>query len=241
MRRAVEKFLGPAGTANESTRITWIQRALEEVPAGHRVLDAGAGERQFRRFCGHLEYVSQDFAQYDPALVPGGLHPTSWNIEDLDIVSDITAIPEPDGSFDAVLCTEVLEHVPYPARALTELARLLRPGGLLICTAPFCSLTHFAPYHFHTGFSRYFYEYVLDELGLDLVELTANGNYFEYLAQELRRLPKVSATYSNAPRPLGLRVAAALVVRALSRLSSGDRGSDELLAYGFHVRARRRI
>jgi len=67
----------------------------------------------------------------------------------VDVISDITSIPLPDASFDACLCTEVLEHLPHPIEALRELARLLRPGGRLILTAPFCSLTHFSPHGLH--------------------------------------------------------------------------------------------
>lgn len=50
---------------------------------------------------------------------------------------DITALSFPDARFDAVLSFEVLEHVPDYPRALAEFARVLRPGGLLLLSAPF--------------------------------------------------------------------------------------------------------
>ncbi len=133
------------GRSNESSRVAWIERTLAKLPAGARILDAGAGERPFRRFCSHLNYVSQDFAGYDGQGDGAGLQTSTWNQEGLDFVCDITAVPQPDASFDAVLCTEVLEHVPDPVAALRELSRLVRVGGHLVLTAPFCSLTHFAP------------------------------------------------------------------------------------------------
>ena len=147
------------GTQNEATRVAWIEQTLQKIPAGARLLDAGAGERQFERFCAHLRYVAQDFAQYDGQGDGTGLQTGSWDQSKLDIVSDIARIPEPDASFDAIMCTEVFEHIPHPAQAMAEFARLLRPGGWLLITAPFCSLTHFAPYHFYTGFSKYFYDH----------------------------------------------------------------------------------
>ena len=50
------------------------------------------------------------------------------------VQGDITAAPFPDGSFDLVVCTEVLEHLPDPAAALRELARVC--GGHLLLTVP---------------------------------------------------------------------------------------------------------
>ena len=117
------------GTRNQATREAWLERTLASIPAGSRILDAGAGELQYKRFCSHLQYVSQDFGQYDGQGDGIGLQKGSWDQSRLDIISDITAIPEPDASFDAIMCIEVLEHLPAPVDALRELIRLLKPGG----------------------------------------------------------------------------------------------------------------
>lgn len=228
------------GTGNESQRVAWIEQVLGELPSGLRILDAGAGERQFQRLCTHLKYVSQDFAQYDGGGDGRGLHPGKFDCRGLDIVSDIAEIPEPDRSFDAVMCTEVFEHLPEPLAALKEFARLVRPGGHLIITAPFCSLTHYSPYHFYTGFSRYFYEKHLPAYGFDIVELRANGNYFEYMGQELRRLPSIAWRYSQDAPSRAERWALRWVLKALERFSRADKGSSELLHFGCHVHAVRR-
>jgi ubiquinone/menaquinone biosynthesis C-methylase UbiE len=230
-----------AGRDNESTRERWIREALAALPNAWRVLDAGAGEQRHKAYCGHLNYVSQDFAKYDGTGDQRGLHSGSWNQTGLDLVSDITAIPASDGSFDAVLCTEVLEHLPHPIKALQELGRVLRPGGHLILTAPFLSMTHLAPYHYCTGFSSYFYRTALPELGFDVIEVTHNGNFFEFVAQELRRVQSISARYSvpQTPRPHET-IATAIVLRMLGRLSKADVGSSEFCSFGLHVRAIKR-
>ena len=46
------------------------------------------------------------------------------------------ALPFADGTFDFVVCSEVLEHLPQDSRAMAELTRVLRPGGLMAVTVP---------------------------------------------------------------------------------------------------------
>ena len=150
---------------NLLNRQRWVKKTLLNVPEGSRILDAGAGEQQYKQYCSHLNYVSQDFNEYDGHGDSVGLQTGVWDVSEIDIVSDILEIPEKDGSFDTIICTEVFEHIPDPTGALVEFNRLLRPGGVLILTAPFASLTHFAPYHFATGFSKYWYEHHFPKAG----------------------------------------------------------------------------
>jgi SAM-dependent methyltransferase len=240
LRRAVRRLVPAVGRANEATREQWLKENLERIPGGSRILDAGAGTQRYRRFCEHLRYVSQDVAQYDGKGDEAGLQTGTFDFGKLDIVCDITDVPEPDGSFDAIMCIEVLEHLPDPGAAVREFARLLRPGGHLIVTSPFCSVTHFAPYHYCSGFSRYWYQTHLTGSGFDSLEISPNGNFFEFVAQEVYRLPSVARRYARrGPGPvtyLGMY----LLLRALRRFSSIDSGSSELLCFGYNVAARRR-
>lgn len=176
---------------NEINRQSWLKKTLSKLPAGSRLLDAGAGELQNRQHCGHLKYVSQDFCQYEGqerGAHVEGLHSKSWDTSRIDLVSDIAAIPAPDSSFDAILCSEVLEHVPEPTHALDEFARLLKPGGVVILTAPFSSNVHMAPYHYCSGFSKYWYEHHLVLRGFEIKELAANGDWYALLEQEVTRM-----------------------------------------------------
>jgi len=225
------------GNSNEATRVDWIEKTLKKIPAGAKILDAGAGECQFKKFCGHLNYVSQDFAQYD-GTGNEGLQTGTWDNTKLDIVSDITAIPVPDASFDAVMCTEVLEHVPDPVAALKELNRVLKPGGYLLITAPFASLTHFAPYHFASGLSKYFYQHHLGEMGYGFLDIQQNGNYFEFVAQEVRRVKRVAQQYSKGYNFFD-KIFTHLQLLTLQKLSRCNNNSEELLCYGVHVFARK--
>jgi SAM-dependent methyltransferase len=226
-------------TRNESNRQEWVARSLMNLPQGWRILDAGAGQQPYRRFCEHLSYVCQDFGKYDPEEHPDGLQMREWSYGRLDHECDVACIPEADGSFDAILCTEVFEHLPNPLAALQEFARLVRPGGQLILTAPFCSLTHFAPHHYATGFNRFYYEMHLPAAGFFIEEITPNGNYFDVVGQEVRRVKSVAVRYVGGKPNFIEKAATKVLLAMLRRLSRDGSASSELGCFGLHVRARR--
>jgi SAM-dependent methyltransferase len=66
------------------------------------------------------------------AYTAADLHPSRRDI----VRADITATPFADGAFDVVLCNHVLEHVPDDRAAISELFRILTPGGRVICQHP---------------------------------------------------------------------------------------------------------
>ena len=117
----------------------------------------------------------------------------------------------------------------------------MKPDGTLILTAPFASLAHFSPHHYFSGFNRYFYETHLPEQGFEILELEANGNYYEWLAQELRRLDQIAERYSMGATSFKENAAKTLLLKALDRFSRTDKGSSEVLCFGFHVKAKKQI
>jgi len=171
-------WLDPIFEFNQHNRDVFIRNVASSLPQGARVLDAGAGPCKYRPLFAHCDYKAQDFGLYTGEELRYG---------ELDYVCDITAIPVESDRFDCVICTEVLEHVPYPDRVIQELARVLKPGGMLALTAPFTSGTHMAPYHFCAGFSPYWYRHFLSLAGLTLESCRANGGFFRLYGQESRR------------------------------------------------------
>jgi len=178
-----------------------------------------------------LQYVSQDFCQYEGKGDEKGLHPGKWDTSNIDIICDITAIPEPDSSFDAILCSEVLEHIPEPEKALDEFTRLLKLGGILILTAPFASLVHMAPYHYITGFSRYWYEYHLPKRGFEIIELTPNGDWFDYVRQEILRLGIMEHDRKNWVWPIAVIYS---LIGGLYFKLRPPKKADDVACFGWH-------
>ncbi len=243
------------GKNNQRNREAWLEKTLKKIPANLTILDAGAGELRYKKFCSHLKYVSQDFAQYDGRGDGVGPHTGTWDQTKLDIVSDIVSIPRPDHSFDAIMCIEVLEHVPNPVKAIEEFSRLIKKGGFLIITSPFCSMTHMAPFHFATGFNKYFYTEHLEKNGFEIRDIVQNGDYYEYLAQEMRRLPWVVHTYSNYTTNQQLSFTQKIIFKAFSfayrtfilpltltllqLYKKIDTGSSTFGGFGYHVYAQK--
>jgi SAM-dependent methyltransferase len=221
---------------NAHQRRVWVAEQARRLPPGTRLLDVGAGVGQYRELFAHCEYRAHDFAQ-EPATV-GHYTP-------LDYVSDILEIPVPDGAFDAVLCTEVLEHVPLPIEAIRELARILRPGGVLLLSAPLGSRLHQQPYHFYGGYTPFWYERFLPQEGFTIREITPNRGFFSFFGQEAVRFSVLIDPRRIGRIPLArrlglgvlwlvtlplLRIAFPLLGRPLDRL-----GLDEVSTVGYHV------
>jgi SAM-dependent methyltransferase len=80
-----------------------------------------------------------------------GDHITNLNIDrfpNVDVVGDAYALPYADASVDSILCWAVIEHLEFPERAVAEMHRVLKPGGLALLNTPFLQAFHAYPNHF---------------------------------------------------------------------------------------------
>jgi SAM-dependent methyltransferase len=220
---------------NEKQRQAWLKDILNAIPKNSRILDAGAGELRNRKFCAHLNYISQDFCQYHGSSgFQEGLQTEKWDTSKIDLISDITKIPEADSSFDVILCSEVLEHVPEPTDVLDEFFRLLKPGGQLIITAPFASIVHMAPYYYCSGFSKYWYQHNLQNRGFEIQSLISNGDWFAVLRQEITRLGSIERKSGNWTWILAYAYAALGLIYFKIRANVKN---DDLSCFGWHCLA----
>lgn len=128
-----DRIRGPETFFHRSRARAVRQMVDRHARAGEPMLDAGCGTGLNLR---HLPAGSTglDLNPRHLAVVEQRLpeHPV--------VLGDVEEMPFEDASFGTVVCTEVIEHVPDPARALAEIRRVLRPGGVLIGSVPARSL-----------------------------------------------------------------------------------------------------
>ena len=119
---------------------TLLMRHVDQLASplgGNIVIDVGCGEQPYRpSLRGFKRYVG-----FDSIDAPDrGANP--------DVLGDALALPFATGCADAVLCTEVIEHVTDPAGMLSEFSRVLAPGGSVVLTSPFTWHLHDEPHDY---------------------------------------------------------------------------------------------
>ncbi len=119
--------------SNRAANAAAAARAAQLVPVGARVLDCAAGTGEFSLAAasraGCVLCTDQSLAMLKQARKKAekrGLANVSF------AQRDVTALPDQDGSFDAVLAANVLHLLPRPELAVRELWRVTAPGGRLI-------------------------------------------------------------------------------------------------------------
>jgi len=135
-----------------------------------KLLDVGCGSKPYFLLLAPLvdKYIGVDW-------------PSSTGLNGrVDILATSTGLPFKSDSFDTVLCTEVVEHVPETLQFFKELNRVLRPGGHLILTAPQICWLHREPADFYR-FTRYGLKYLAEKSGFDVVYIRPRGGLGAFL------------------------------------------------------------
>lgn len=160
---------------------------LAFAPSLHgQLLDVGCGSQPYRRYFEHVDYVGLDID------IPVN---RAAAIADFFYTGEL--FPFADSSFDSVLCNQVLEHVFNPQQFLSEIRRVLKPGGHLLLTVPFVWDEHEQPYDC-ARYTTFGLRHLFEEQSLQWVEHRKLGNdvsiLFQltnaYLFKVARRLPK---------------------------------------------------
>jgi SAM-dependent methyltransferase len=131
------------------------------------VLDLGCGSQPYRRYIKCSRYISVDMPYRNPT-----------------VAADATRVPFADAVFDAVLCTEVIEHIADPGQAFVEIGRVLRPGGAACITAPMTWGLHYEPHDYYR-FTKYSLAALAQNSGLKPLQVERVGGVFSLVGVRL--------------------------------------------------------
>ena len=219
---ALTKRVGRALTA-KLTRVT-LDRFVQAHGSRGLTLDIGA--------------QNGPYAGYFPNRIALDVRPGHG----VRILGDAQALGIAGAAFDVVLCTEVLEHLPEPQRAIDEMHRVLKPGGTLLLTTRFLFPIHDAP-HDYFRFTKYGLRHLLRHF--EILELCEETDSVGAIAVLIQRLGMQARTIGPAPSRAFWLLAAHLVrpFGFLIRAEFGDsrRRTPEsgIMTSGYHVACRK--
>jgi len=190
------------------------------------LLDVGAGLAPFGRLCDALD-----------------LRVTRLDVETrsagVDILGDVQHMDQvPDQSFATVLCTQVIEHVPDPFGAVSEMARVLQPNGVLILSAPHLSLLHEVPDDYWR-FTRFGLMQLLRSASLEVLSIAPTAGAFAFGGHLLSLAWMLTVGCLPGFRRAAWKINSIIMVRLLGRV---DRrfGAAEILPCDYVAVARKR-
>jgi SAM-dependent methyltransferase len=202
-----------------------LYRAFEREGAPHvrgAVLDAGAGSGAWTPVLARVG--AERIVAVDRGAAPG-----------LDAIADLKHLPYGDASFETVFCSQVLEHDAAPAALLTELRRVLKPGGVLLISVPHLSRIHDAP-HDYFRFTTYGLRELLTAAGFDVETIVPAGGLLVFLKHNLNVV--LLAAFESLPV---VRTFAAAFARLTTPLWAAlDRALDPGILFPMNYLARAR-
>jgi SAM-dependent methyltransferase len=143
-----------------------IRRAAPSLRG--KLLDFGCGRKPYENLFTVSEYIGLDMEQ------TGHDHRNSK----VDVYYDGKHIPFPDESFDALFCSEVLEHVFDPELVLPEIRRVLKRDATALLTVPFCWNEHEVPFDY-ARYSTFGIKHLLEKNGFEVLEVKRSGNFVQ--------------------------------------------------------------
>lgn len=132
-----------------------------------RVYDLGCGTKPFS------DFFSENKISYVGIDVIDGF----YGVTTLDVVGTADAVPLADSVADAVVSSQVIEHLPDPEAAIEEARRVLKQGGLMFVSFPFVYPLHAAPRDYFR-YSSHGFEAMCDRHGFEIVEQHHQGGFW---------------------------------------------------------------
>jgi SAM-dependent methyltransferase len=159
----------------------WLERDLAtfaaSIPPGSKILDAGSGNQPYKALFSNHVYETADFEKVDKTYQAS------------TYVCDLAHIPTEDQTFDAIIFTQVMEHLPDPTAVIHELLRVLKPGGYLFYSGPLFYEEHEVPYDFFR-YTQYGVRHLFTSVGFTIEDIHWLEGYMGTLTYLLNRLAK---------------------------------------------------
>lgn len=152
-------------SARLTAQLPSIRRVMGERAFSGRVLNAGCGEGLY---CGLLESFPA-VTRIDDVDLEVSPEFRTWHSDSRHHVTNgsLTSLPFDAGTFDGILCTEVIEHIPDDQLAARELARVSKPGALIVASVPRIPAPP-DPNHAREGYSVASFTSLLNAAGFDV-------------------------------------------------------------------------
>ena len=143
-----------------------LKKDLEEASnlAKGTLLDVGCGKKPYKA-------IFQNKVDY---YVGVDLPSTPYGISEVDVFSDALQLSFRERCFDAVLATQLLEHLPDPQKFFSETHRILKSGGILILTVPLVNPVHEVPHDF-LRYTLFGLVYWAQKMGFKIIKVKEQG------------------------------------------------------------------
>jgi SAM-dependent methyltransferase len=193
------------GSRLMADRIAQAYDGACKVHAAGRLLDMGCGKAPlFASYGPHVDEVQcVDWGQ--------SLHGSTYIDHECDLTKPL---PYPDGRFETIVLSDVLEHLPEPMTCWREMNRLLVTGGKVLLNVPFYYPIHEAPHDFYR-YTEFALSRFAEMTGFEVVELRPIGGPLDIfadmagkLAASARMKPVAAAIHSVASSRIGARLSA---------------------------------
>jgi len=132
---AVERFREEADGVREKLTVEIADHIIERIRGESHILDVGCGVgdllTEIRKRRANIALAGCDFS-------PCGIEKARCRLPEGDFTQQVIEkdLPYENDRFDAVLCTDTLEHLEYPANIVNEMVRICRPGGFVVIVVP---------------------------------------------------------------------------------------------------------
>lgn len=171
-RRSLDAWLSDRGLGHTFSLTSWgvYEHASKLIRENARgvVLDAGSGRAPYK----------EELRSRGLELITIDIENRSGDVTHIADIQDMGVIGA--RSIDTVVCTEVLEHVPRPWDAIAEMARVLKPGGMLIISVPHLSPLHEIP-HDYFRYTQYGLQSLLARGGFEVLRMEEVGGVLSFL------------------------------------------------------------